>query len=122
MHARTVHLKVRAGDFTTWTRCRTLAGPTDLTEPILDAARLLFRERIRLGARGVRLLGVGVSGLEPAGSGQGALFEDPGESRARRLARAADAVRNRLGESSVTRASLLDSRRSRESSSLPSVD
>jgi hypothetical protein len=63
-----------------------------------------------------------VSGLEPAGSGQGALFEDEDESRARRLARAADAVRDRLGESSVTRASLLHSKKPRESSSLPSVD
>ena len=45
----------------------TLPAPTDLTEPIVDAARRLYRERIRLGGKGVRLLGVGVSGLEPGG-------------------------------------------------------
>ena len=48
-----------------------------------------------------------VSGLEPRGSGQGELFEDPREKRARRAARAADAVRERLGDDSLTRARLL---------------
>jgi DNA polymerase-4 len=119
---RTVHIKVRAGDFTTWTRSVTLAGPTDLTEPIVEAARRLYRERIRLGGRGIRLLGVGVSGLEPRGRTQAALFEDPAEARSRRLAAVTDAVRDRVGERAVTRASLLSSRKPRETSSLPSVD
>lgn len=125
---RTVHIKVRAGDFTTYTRARTLPAPTDLTEVIVGAARELFRERIRLGTRGVRLLGVGVSGLEPAGAGQASLFSDAAEERARRMARVADAVRDRLGERTITRARLLprrtDGKRRAppEASSLPSVD
>ena len=122
---RTVHLKVRTGDFTTWTRSLTLPAPSDLTEPIVDAARRLYRERIRLGGKGVRLLGVGVSGLEPAGHGQASLFEDPDEARARRMARAADAVRDKVGEKSVTRARLLRRKKDdddKEASSLPSVD
>jgi nucleotidyltransferase/DNA polymerase involved in DNA repair len=127
---RTVHIKVRTGDFTTWTRSETLSDPTDLVEPILDAARRMFRERIRLGGRGVRLLGLGVSGLDTAGHGQDALFTDPGEERARRMARAADAVRDKLGERSLTRARLLrrraaetdDDSDAAEASSLPSVD
>jgi nucleotidyltransferase/DNA polymerase involved in DNA repair len=121
---KTVHLKVRSGDFTTWTRSRTLSSPADLTEEIVGAARRLFHDRIRLGGMGVRLLGIGVSGLEPAGRGQGALFEDPAESRARRLARASDAVRDRLGEKAVTRARLLRRREDddQEASSLPTVD
>jgi DNA polymerase IV len=113
--ARTVRLKVRTGDFTTWTRARTLAAPTDLTEAIVGAARDLYRERIRLGRRGVRLLGVGVDGLLPAVAPEGAprqatqggLFADAAEDRARRAARAADAVRERLGEGAITRARLL---------------
>ena len=102
-----MQLKVRGGDFTTWTRALTLPAATDLAEPIVEAARRLFRERIRLEGRGVRLRGVGVSGLEPAGSGQAALFRDPGEQRARRVARASDAVRDRLGEKTLTRARLI---------------
>jgi DNA polymerase-4 len=107
--ARTVHLKVRAADYRTWTRALTLAAPTDLAEPIVAAARRLLGERIDLGGRGVRLLGVGTSGLVPAGAAaQGCLFADAGEGRARRRARAADAVRSRLGQASIVRARLLD--------------
>ena len=128
--AHTVHLKVRTGDFTTWTRSHTLPSPTDLAEPIVEAARGLFRERIRLAGRGVRLLGVGVSGLEPARSVQGTLFEAPVNERARKMARAADAVREKLGEQAVTRARLLrrpgrdpdEDEPAEEASSLPSVD
>ncbi len=124
--ARTVHLKVRRGDYTTWTRSETLARATDLTEPIVAAARELMRRRIDLGHHGIRLLGVGVSTLATRGSGQAELFVDSAERRARKLARAADAVRDRLGEKSVTRARLLK-RKGRadddgEASSLPAVD
>jgi DNA polymerase-4 len=124
--ARTVHLKVRRGDYTTWTRSETLARATDLTEPIVAAARELMRTRIDLGRHGIRLLGVGVSSLSTRGSGQAELFVDGEELRARKLARAADAVRDRLGETSVTRARLLK-RKDRdeddgEASSLPTVD
>jgi DNA polymerase-4 len=108
---RTVHIKVRDGDFNTWTRALTLPAATDLAETIVDAARQLYGERIRLRGRGVRLLGVGVSGLEPAGHGQAVLFVTPEEERARRAARGSDAVRDRLGEESLTRARLLKPRR-----------
>jgi DNA polymerase-4 len=126
---KTVHIKVRTGDYTTWTRSLTLPEGADLTEPIVEAARRMFRQRIRLGGKGVRLLGVGVSGLEPAGHGQGSLFEAPEESRARKMARAEDAVREKLGERAVTRARLLRGKpkdgaddETKEASSLPSVD
>ncbi|MCP3977728.1 MAG: DNA polymerase IV [bacterium] len=122
---RTVHIKVRTGDFTTWTRSSTLAAPTDLPEPLVDEARRMFRERIDLAGCGVRLLGLGVSGLDRGGLGQGALFEDPAEQRSRKAARAADAVRDRLGEKALTRARLIRRRRDEdddEASSLPAVD
>ena len=105
--ARTVHIKIRTGDFTTWTRATTLAEPTELAERIVRAARELYLERIDLHGKGVRLLGVGVSHLVPAGSGQPSLFPDPEEERARKLARATDTIRNRMGEKSVTRARLI---------------
>jgi DNA polymerase IV len=123
---RTVHLKVRTGRFTTWTRALTLPAATDLTEVIVRAGRDLFRDRIRLGREGVRLLGLGVSGLEAAGSGQGRLFPDAAEERARRVAVAADAVRRRLGDGAITRARLLRRRGGKggppEASSPPAVD
>ena len=68
--------------------------------------------------------------MEPARSGQGSLFEAPAEERARKLALATDAVREKLGEKALTRARLLEKpgRRSDEDESpdeacsLPSVD
>jgi nucleotidyltransferase/DNA polymerase involved in DNA repair len=108
---RTVHLKVRAGDFTTWTRAKTLPRPTDLAEPIVEAARGLFATRIALAGKGVRLLGVGMSGLEPARFRERPLFPEAGEDRGRRLATAEDAVRERLGERSLVRARLLAPRK-----------
>jgi nucleotidyltransferase/DNA polymerase involved in DNA repair len=126
--ARTVHLKVRTGSFTTWTRAMTLPVPTDLTEDIVQAARRLFAERIDLAGEGVRLLGIGASGLEPSGAGQGTLFTDSRDERVRRAAQAADTIRARLGPDAVTRARLLHPRRSGgdepppEASSPPSVD
>ena len=99
----------------------------DYSGAVLEAARKMFRERIKLRGKGVRLLGVGVSGLEPAGRGQASLFEDPDETKSRRMARAADAVREKLGERAVTRARLLRKKKEgedddKEASSLPSVD
>ncbi len=106
--ARTVRLKVRIADFTTWIRARTLPEATDLAEPLLAAAREILRSRTPLRGRGVRLLGLGVSNLEPAHHGQSALFEDADSARARRAAHAADLVRDKLGERAVVRARLLD--------------
>ena len=57
--ARTITLKLRLADFTTWTRARTLDGATDSTERIAQVAReLLAGLDVR---EGVRLLGVGVA-------------------------------------------------------------
>ncbi len=127
--ARTVHLKVRSGDFTTWTRAAKLQAPTDLAEVVVNTARALLSERIELAGRGVRLLGVGVSGFVAAGAGQASLFTDEAHERARRVAIAADSIRERLGPDAVVRARLLRPAQEQaaddtppEASSLPSVD
>lgn len=72
---RTVTLKARYPDFTTLTRSSTLAGPTDDAVVLARTAHALLGE-VDL-ARGVRLLGVGVSGLTPWV--QQDLFSGPGE-------------------------------------------
>ncbi|MGA4669496.1 DNA polymerase IV [Propionibacteriaceae bacterium Y1923] len=59
--ARTITIKVRFGDFTTWTRSRTLPGATDDPQRVAQVARSLLDQVDVL--RGVRLLGVGVSGF-----------------------------------------------------------
>ncbi|MEA5153222.1 DNA polymerase IV [Raineyella sp.] len=69
--ARTVTLKVRLHDFTTWTRSRTLEGATDSAEVVATEATDLLAG-LALD-QGVRLLGVGVSGLTTVA--QDRLFE-----------------------------------------------
>jgi DNA polymerase IV len=61
MSGRTVTVKIRLHDFTTHTRSSTLPAPTDSPRVVARLARALLGEVDTSG--GVRLLGVGVSGL-----------------------------------------------------------
>jgi DNA polymerase-4 len=61
LSGRTVTVKLRRYDFTTHTRSSTLPEPTDSIATITRLARQLLAEMDATG--GVRLLGVGVSGL-----------------------------------------------------------
>ena len=61
LSGRTVTVKVRLHDFTTHSRAATLPGPTDNVRVVRALARRLLDESETTG--GVRLLGVGVSGL-----------------------------------------------------------
>ncbi|UDY22408.1 DNA polymerase IV [Nocardioides sp. Kera G14] len=65
LSGRTVTLKVRLHDFTTINRSATLPAPTDAAATIGRLARTLLTELMESGqtSGGVRLLGVGVSGL-----------------------------------------------------------
>ena len=102
VRAGTIAVKIRDSAFRTITRQRTLTEPTDLTEPIFQAALELARPEVR-GMR-VRLLGVSASNLGERE--QLALFE-PVEPRRRRAVEAADGLRRRYGERAITRARLI---------------
>jgi DNA polymerase-4 len=65
--ARTVTVKLRFGDFTQITRSHTLDGPVDATPAIAAVAGALL-DGVDL-AKGVRLLGVSLSGLSDPGGG-----------------------------------------------------
>jgi DNA polymerase-4 len=107
---RCVTLKLRFADFSTLTRRHT-DDPTQDGLLIYRRARALL-ERIPL-RQPVRLIGLSVSGLEPAAAGQLSLLE-PDTLRRERLARAIDRVTTRFGEASLRPASLLrDPRRRR---------
>ncbi|TME13531.1 MAG: DNA polymerase IV [Chloroflexi bacterium] len=102
LKARTVTVKVRDSGFNTITRQRSLAEPTDMTEPIWRIALELARPEIR-GKR-IRLLGVGTSGFGERE--QLGMFE-LGDDRRRRVVEASDEVRERFGTRAITRARLL---------------
>ena len=78
LFARTVSIKVRLPDFSTFTRSRTLRGATDRAEVIGSVATSLLAAVNVAG--GVRLLGVGVAGLTEIR--QEELFTDEGEAEA----------------------------------------
>jgi DNA polymerase-4 len=65
--ARTVTVKLRFGDFTQITRSHTLDGPVDAT-PAIGAVAAALLDSVDL-SRGVRLLGVSLSGLADPGAG-----------------------------------------------------
>jgi DNA polymerase-4 len=102
LRARTITVKVRDSGFRTVTRQRSLAEPTDMTEPIWRAAVELARPEMR-GKR-IRLVGVTASAFGERE--QLGMFEAV-EDRRRLAVKAADAVRDRFGRRAITRARLL---------------
>jgi DNA polymerase-4 len=107
--ARTVVLKLKLARRTAagprgyplLTRRTTLPHATDDGAELSDIARVLLEE-VRL-REPIRLLGVGVTNLESAQSGQLALFEPAKTARRRRLNRALDALAERFGSRAVVR-------------------
>ncbi len=103
LHAKTLQLKLRYKDFTTITRAHTLEAATQLDTEIFEEIRKLFRKNWKKGAQ-VRLLGVQSSSFE-AQAEQGNLLEDGRRERWQKALSAADKLRDKFGESSVSLAS-----------------
>jgi DNA polymerase IV len=103
LRCATVAVKIRASDFVTITRQRTLSDPTDQTDVIWRTALSLTRREVH--GMSVRLLGVAASGLTDRQ--QLSLFESD-DGRRRRALEAADALRRRFGPRAIRRARLLD--------------
>jgi len=103
--AGTVSIKIRRGDFTTYTRQRALGRPTQDSGVVSAAAKTLLEQWLTTQPNAaVRLLGVGVSDLQmPV---QGDLFGN-GPAQGSRLDSAIDGIRDRFGSEMLTRASLL---------------
>ena len=99
-HARTIQLKLRYKDFTTITRAHTLPAPTQLDTEIFEQIRQLFRKNWKQGVP-VRLLGVHVSSFE-AQDDQINLLDGTRQQRWKDALAAADRLRDKFGESSVT--------------------
>ncbi len=107
LEGRTVTLKLRDDRFRTRSRAETLAIATDIAREIADVARALYRAGPVGRGRKVRLLGVALSKLAPAGSGQATLFVDESRERVRRAEKAMDEIRSALGRGAVKRGRLL---------------
>jgi len=114
---RTVTIKVRSSDFTTVTRSRTVGRPLDAGPAITAVGRELLGTALEEGdraARGVRLLGVSVSGLSGPGTVEQLAFDlGPASGTAAgpveglqaswaAVSRVADGIRARFGDGAVS--------------------
>jgi DNA polymerase-4 len=97
-----IQLKLRYEGFETLTRQMQLPQPTTDGQVILNAARRLLDRALEPG-RAVRL--IGITAISLADAQQLTLFGDG--QRVQRLAEATDAVRDRFGDTAITRARLL---------------
>jgi DNA polymerase IV len=104
---RTVVLRLRFGDYARVTRSRTLGKPTASARPILvTLRRLLEGARPTIEERGLTLIGITVTNLEHVTGG--VQLELPVEESDRiELEATLDAVRDRFGAGSLTRATLV---------------
>jgi DNA polymerase IV len=103
LYARTIQLKLRYKDFTTITRAHSLPASTQLDTEIFEQVRALFRKNWRKGMQ-VRLLGVHASSFEKESQQQN-LLEGSRRQRWQQALSAADRLRDKFGESSVSMAS-----------------
>jgi nucleotidyltransferase/DNA polymerase involved in DNA repair len=105
--ARTVVIKYRESDFSTFTRRTSLSESADTSEQIFPVALKLLKGLIRDNVR-VRLIGVSAENLETkAGGDQLQLFNQV-SSKDRKLATAMDDISLRFGGRAITRATLID--------------
>jgi DNA polymerase-4 len=98
LYARTVQLKLRYSDFSTFTRAHTIGHPTQDDNELLAQVRSLFARNWT--GKPVRLVGVNASGLgrEP---GQMSLLTQEQSDRWRKALSAVDAMRDKYGERAV---------------------
>jgi DNA polymerase-4 len=103
---RTVVLRLRYGDYAKATRSRTMRLPTDRTGVLLGVARALLAASLPdIVDRGITLIGISLSQLGRADAVQPELPIDWDEGA--RLDTVLDAVRDRFGATSVSRATQL---------------
>ncbi|MGH7244940.1 MAG: DNA polymerase IV [Phycisphaerales bacterium] len=111
---RGVTLKLRLGDFTTFTRSATLDSPSDSTKVIWAAANDLLKKWLNERRGALRLMGVSLHGL--SSEEQLGLFESlsrpPVESRTtgkqKKVDTATDAINQKFGRGAIKRGGSLD--------------
>ena len=100
--ARVVAIKLRYDDFATVNRQRSLATGVDGDTKIYETARALLNAALRERNRPVRLIGVGVSGLQER-EGQLSLMEEATGPDDSAVSGAIDKIRQRYGDEAIAR-------------------
>lgn len=105
VYARTIQLKLRYQDFSTYTRALTLDHATQLDQEVAGAVIGLFRQAWDKRTP-IRLLGVHAGSLQ-AVEGQMSLLDEPQTERLRKAFRSIDHIRDRYGAASISLAKTL---------------
>lgn len=108
LSGRTVTLKIRLEDFSTFTRSYTMEHVTHSSDELFQQVQKLYAEFDRQGLR-VRLIGAKLSNLQQ-GEKQMDLFAER-DDRKDKLDRVMDNIRQKFGAQSINRASVLKGRR-----------
>lgn len=95
---RTVTLKLKTPDFRTHSRAETLSQPTAMAHRIFAIGKTMLTAEAK--GRAFRLIGIGVSHLEPINEDEADLF-DPRMARLGQAERAMDRLRARFGEDAI---------------------
>lgn len=106
LKGKTIQIKVRYSDFTTYTRAATLDKLTHSTRLIWQTAKTLLDGCIANNTRPVRLIGVGISGLTGKGQVepvQNDLFSSNNPEEDDRLDQLTDQINQRFGKRSIHR-------------------
>ena len=106
LKGRTITLKIRFEDFSTYTRSRTLSDFVDSTQILKGVAIDRYRQFNKKKMK-VRLLGIDVSQLNSISGEQLGLFEQEAPLN-RKLTRLLDSLKDKYGEDAIRRAALLD--------------
>ncbi len=99
LFARTLQVKLRYSDFSTFTRSRTLDHATQIDTELAEAARGLFHKSWT--KKPIRLIGVYAQQLE-TGEGQTSLLDEGRTDKWRHALEAVDKLRDKYGDGSVS--------------------
>ena len=101
IRARSVYIKVRFADFRTFVRSQTLGDATSITQEIWRTAIQLLSTRLPEPLPPVRLLGVGVNGIENSKLEQAQFFDEESRVNQTKVDAVMDAVNDRYGSTTL---------------------
>jgi DNA polymerase IV len=99
LFARTLQIKLRYSDFSTFTRAKTLDRASQIDTELAEAARSLFHKAWT--AKPIRLIGVYAQSLV-ADEGQTSLLDEEKTARWRKTLEAVDRIRDKYGDTTVS--------------------
>lgn len=117
LRGKTIQLKIRYDDFSTFTRSITVSQPTDLTREIEQSALLMLDQKLPERPLSIRLIGVGVTGFQSGSQHQKSLFDEEDQQKYSRLDQVKDQIASRFGSNSIIRGNRIASDDAQEETS-----